>query len=112
MVTEQTAAATATAAASATATASSNACWLQTQPRDGSAKVHLLLRALVLPGLLRVENEIAGGEALLLALSLELRDVVRRHARLELLSVVETRLEALSATAIIKSWCSKTQDEE
>lgn len=53
---------------------------------------HLFLLALVLPGPLRVKDEVASVEAPLLALPLELAHVVRRHPRLKLLSVVETRL--------------------
>lgn len=60
-------------------------------------KTDLLLHALVLPSPLRVKDEIACGESLLLALALELRHVVRRHARLELLPVVEPRLKELQA---------------
>lgn len=60
-------------------------------------KYHLFLKPLVLPRLFRVERKIASGETLLLAPPLELRNVVHGHARLEMLTVVETRLEASMA---------------
>lgn len=58
---------------------------------------YLLFHPLVLSGLLRVEGEVASGEALLFAPPLELRNVVHGHAGLELLAIVETRLEACTA---------------
>lgn len=61
-------------------------------PSRSHSLTHLFLQALVLPGPLRVKHEVASVEALLLALPLELAHVVRRHPRLKLLSVVETRL--------------------
>lgn len=64
-------------------------------PNTTPTPTYLLLDPLVLSGFLRVENEIAGREALLLAPPLELRYVVGSHAGLEVLAVMETRLKAL-----------------